>query len=67
MGNFSQSAATFFETAGIAFSFPRMISVTSCAISTASPSFMPRAVTAGVPIRTPLVINGEVVSNGIVF
>ena len=32
-----------------------------------SGSFMPRVVTAGVPMRTPLVTNGERVSNGTVF
>ena len=30
-------------------------------------SFMPRVVTAGVPIRMPLVTNGERVSNGTAF
>ena len=37
------------------------------AISCISDSFIPRVVTAGVPIRSPLVWNGDRVSFGTVF
>ena len=37
------------------------------AIAAISCSFMPRVVTAGVPMRMPLPWNGERVSKGIVF
>ena len=39
----------------------------SSAIVSISGSRMPRVVTAGVPMRTPLVTNGERGSNGTVF
>ena len=69
MGNFPAMASTFARISLIAVSFFTSLTTVAiqCPIMRISDSFMPREVTAGVPIRRPLVMNGLLVSFGIVF
>ena len=66
-GYFSHSFLTSARTKSNAASFSAMILVISLATRRASSSLNPRVVMPGVPTRMPLVMNGLVSSNGMVF
>src|SRR5690606_14620158 len=68
-GKDDPSSTTFrlTETCTGSLSISSKTSAMSCPISTISASFIPLVVTAGVPIRMPLVTSGGCWSNGIVF